>query len=78
MEDLDYTLTTMGGYVERLLKAARLAEECNFPAVKVEIRGALELAHDQLLLVLCAAPDGAPRQRVAAVISKVAKALAPK
>jgi hypothetical protein len=76
-ETMDDRLAAMGGYIERLLKAARLAEECNFPAVEAEIRAALELAHDHLLVVLCAVPDGAPRRRAASMISAVAKALGP-
>jgi hypothetical protein len=72
---MDAMLTAMGGYIERLLKAATLARESNFTAMEAAIRGDLEHAQRDLLLVLCTVPDGDPRRRVAAMVSKVAAVL---
>jgi hypothetical protein len=75
-ETFECTLAAMGGYVERLLKAARLVREWNFPALEAEIRGELARTRDQLFLVACGL-DGEPRQRVALMQSAIIKALNP-
>jgi hypothetical protein len=74
-ETVDALLATLGDCVERLLKTARLARECDFTAVEATIRGDLERAQRELLLALCVVPDGAPRRHVMAMLSKVATAL---
>jgi hypothetical protein len=74
-ETVDVLLATLGDCVERLLRVAKLARECRFTAMDAEIRGDLERAHEQLLLALCAAPDGKPQRHIAAMVSKVAMAL---
>jgi hypothetical protein len=74
-ETVDVLLATLGDCVERLLKSSRLARECRFAQVEAEIHGELELTHKQLLLALCAAPDGEPQRHIAAMVAKVAAAL---
>jgi hypothetical protein len=74
-ETVDYMLTALGGHLERMIKALRIAQECEWLAEKAAIRRDLELAHDHLLLVLCAVPDDAPRREVAAMLTKIEKAL---
>jgi hypothetical protein len=61
-------------YVETLIQLVKITHECGFDAEEAALRDDLARARDQLWLVLCSV-DGEPRQRVAAMLEAVTKAL---
>jgi hypothetical protein len=74
-ETLDGQLAALDDCVDHLLKAMHLARECLFPDIEDAIRADLAIARDYLVFALCAAPDGEPRRRVAALIANIAAKL---